>query len=157
MTRLAYHSHVKNTRQMVSELLNMRNGQSPVSVCQSSFGKLRSSEKCWYYIPNIRNTLWIGAKVKVEINKKMENESEWESGMSEITWACSNRGNKENKLGQSKAKHFHRRACQLLRVLLEANLPKQTNLYSGFISEYQKYICQYKQTRNYGSIFEYQE
>ena len=101
--------------------------------------------------------MWIGAKVKVEINKKMENESEWESGMSEITWACSNRGNKENKLGQSKAKHFHRRACQLLRVLLEANLPKQTNLYSGFISEYQKYICQYKQTRNYGSIFEYEE
>ena len=47
------------------------------------------------------------------------------------------RRNKENKLGQSEAKHFHRRACQLLRVLLEAYLPEQTNLYSGFTSEYQ--------------------
>ena len=28
------HSHVWSTRQMVTELLNMRNGQSPVSVCQ---------------------------------------------------------------------------------------------------------------------------
>ena len=32
---LTYHSHIWNTRQMVTQLFNMRNGQSPVSVRES--------------------------------------------------------------------------------------------------------------------------
>jgi len=34
-TDQTWYWHVWSTRQMVTELLNMRNGQSPVSVCQS--------------------------------------------------------------------------------------------------------------------------
>ena len=61
----------------------------------------------------------------LKVNLKWESKSEnrkwkWKWNVREITWARANRENKENKLGQSEAKDFHRRACQLLRVLLEA-------------------------------------
>ena len=50
LTDQTYHSHVWSTRQMVTELLNLRKDQSPVSVRQTvtmiSARDASASEKC---------------------------------------------------------------------------------------------------------------
>ena len=49
-TDQTYHFHVWSTRHMVTELLNLRNGQSPVSVCQSRWSV---QEKVWPMTPPV--------------------------------------------------------------------------------------------------------